>query len=114
MSRRILKINELLKRQLGQLFLKEVEFPKDALVTITRVETSSDLRVAIVSVSVMPSSASKIVQRILKSCIYNLQQQINKRLRMRPTPKIIFQKEKEVGEAAKIEELIEKIKIGKD
>lgn len=110
MSKRILKINELLKRQIGQLFLKELEFPKDVLVTITRVETSYDLRVAIVSVSALPSSASKIVQEILKHSIYDLQQEINKRLRMRPIPKIIFREEKEVVEAAKIEEILEKIK----
>ena len=111
MSKRILKINELLKRQIGQLLLKEVEFPKDVLVTITRVETSFDLRVAIVRVSVLPSSASKVVKEILNCRIYDLQQEINKRLRMRPIPKIIFREEKEVGEAAKIEELLEKTKI---
>ena len=114
MSKRILKINELLKRQIGQIFLKEVEFPKDVLVTVTRVETSLDLRVATVSVSVMPNSESKRVQKILSHCVYNLQQEINKRLRMKPTPKIIFREEKEVGEAAKIEELMEKIKREND
>ena len=113
MSKRILKINELLKRQLGQLFLKEIEFPKGVLVTITRVETSPDLKEAIVSISAMPSSGNKKVQEILKYCIYNLQQEINKRLRMRPIPKIVFREEKKVGEAAKIEELLEKIKIDK-
>lgn len=109
MSKRILKINELLKRQLGQLFLKEVEFPKDVLVTITRVETSSDLRVAVVYVSAMPYSASERVQEILSYCIFDLQQEINKRLRTRPIPKIIFREEKEVEQAAVIEELMEKI-----
>ena len=113
MSKRILKINELLKRQLGQLFLKEIEFPKGVLVTITRVETSPDLKEAIVSISTMPSSGNKKVQEILKYCIYNLQQEINKKLRMRPIPKIVFREEKKVGEAAKIEELLEKIKIDK-
>lgn len=114
MSKRILKINELLKRQLGQLFLKEVEFPKDVLVTITRVETSPDLRTAIVNISVMPNSENKRVQVILSRCVYYLQQEINERLRMRPIPKIIFREEKGTKEAAKIEELMERIKEEKD
>lgn len=114
MLKRILKINELLKRQLGQLFLKEIEFPKGVLVTITRVETSPDFREAIVSISAMPNSENKKVQQILKYCIYDLQQEINKKLRMRPIPKIIFREEKEVVEAAKIEELLEKIKDDDD
>ena len=114
MSKRILKLNELLKRQLGQLFLKKIEFPKGVLVTITRVETSPNLREAIVRISAMPSSENKKVQQILKYCIYDLQQEINKKLRMRPIPKIIFREEKEVVEAAKIEELLEKIKNDDD
>lgn len=108
-TKRILKINELLKRELGQLFLKEVEFPKDVLVTITRVDTSSNLREAIVSISSLPDSKSKAVQKILSYRIYDLQQEINKKLRMRPIPKIIFREEERVGQAAKIEELLQKI-----
>jgi ribosome-binding factor A len=114
LSKRILKINELLKRQIGQLFLKEVEFPRNVLVTITRVETSFDLKVTMVSVSVMPSSESKRVQEILSHRIYDLQQKINRMLKMRPIPKIVFREEKEVSEAAKIEELLEKTKTDKN
>ncbi len=110
-TKRILRINELLKRELGQLFLKEVEFPKDVLVTITRVDTSPDLREAIVSISSLPDSKIKAVQKILSYRIYDLQQEINKKLRMRPIPKIIFREEKEVGQAAKIEELLHKINM---
>lgn len=108
-TKRILKVNELLKRELGQLFLKKVEFPRGVLVTITRIDTSPDLREAIVSISTMPNSESKNVQKILNCCVYNLQQEINKKLRMRPIPKIIFREEKRVSQAAKIEELLQKI-----
>jgi len=107
--KRILKVNELLKKELSQLFLKKVEFPRDVLVTITRVNTSLNLREAIVSISSMPDSKSKTIQKILSYHIYDLQQEINKRLRMRPIPKIIFREEKGVAEAAKIEELLQKI-----
>jgi ribosome-binding factor A len=113
-TKRILKINELLKRELGQLLLREVEFPEDVFVTITRVETSTDLREAIVSISVMPTSESKKVRQILNCRIYDLQQEINRKLRMRPIPKIIFIEEKEVNQAARIEELLEKIKEEKE
>jgi ribosome-binding factor A len=109
-TKRILKINELLKRELSQLLLKEVEFPEDVFVTITRVETSVDLREAIVSISTMPSSEAGRVRQILNCCVYDLQQEINKKLRMRPIPKIIFREEKKVSQAARIEELLEKIK----
>ncbi len=108
-TKRILKFNELLKKELGQLLLKKVEFPSDVLVTITRVNTSPNLREAIVSISSMPDSKSKMVQKILSYRIYDLQQEINKKLRMRPIPKIIFREEEKVEQAARVEELLQKI-----
>jgi ribosome-binding factor A len=109
MSKRILKINELIKEQLGQIILRKVEFPRDVLVTITRVETSSNLAETFIFVSVMPNSKSKKIQSILNHHIYDLQKEIDHRLRMRPIPKIIFCEETEVCQAARVEELLEKI-----
>ena len=110
MSNRILRLNEVLKRELSQLLLREIEFPKDVLVTVTRVETLPDLSEAIVNISVMPETENKKVLRILNSQIYHLQKEINHKLRIRHTPKIRFCREESVCEAAKIEEVLEKIK----
>lgn len=110
MSERIQKINQLLKRELSQLLLKEIEFPKDILVTVTRVKTSGNLNEAKAYVSVMPEKESERILRILERKIYYLQQKINKRLKMRPVPQIKFLEEKETRQAGRIEELLEKIK----
>jgi ribosome-binding factor A len=108
MSYRIQKVNELIKKELGQLILKEVDFPKDVLVTITRVESADDLCVARVYISSFPESPS--VLQILNNNIYELQQKLNKRLKMRPTPKILFFKEEKTKEAGDIEKILDKIK----
>jgi len=108
MTRRIQRLNQLLKRELGQLLLKEFDFSKDVLITITRVETSVDLSQARVYVSTVPDFP-KIIE-ILDNKIYFLQHRLNKRLRMKIVPKIRFLEEKKAGEAAKIEEILEKIK----
>lgn len=110
MSKRILKLNELLKRELGQIFLKEIDFPKGVLVTITEVSTSANLSEARIKISVMPKKETNRIMMILNEQIYNLQQMINRRLRMRPIPKIRFQEEKRTGQAARIEELLEKLR----
>ena len=39
MSNRIQRVNSLIKDELGKILLREVDFPKDVLVTITGVET---------------------------------------------------------------------------
>lgn len=108
-SQRIQKVNELLKRELGKIILKELEFSRDVLITITRVNTSPDLRGAKIWVSVMPENQIFLALRVLKRNIYNLQKKLDKRLRMRPVPKIEFLKESKLEEAQKIEEILDKI-----
>ncbi len=112
MSRRIQQINELIKRELSQILVKEVDFPKDVLVTITRVKTSIDLKRTRVYISVIPINQSPKVFQALNREIYNLQRKINKRLQAKTIPKIEFIQEKETNRAARIEELLEKINNG--
>jgi ribosome-binding factor A len=109
-SERIQKVNQLLKRELGQIILKEIDFPRNVLVTLTRVETLDNLIEARVFVSVLPENQTDRILGILEKKVYFLQQRINKRLRMRPVPKIRFLKEKETSHAARIEELLEGLK----
>lgn len=114
MSKRIQRVNQLIKRELSQILLREVDFPKDTLVTVTRIETSVDLNQVRVFFSVMPENQTPDVLKILNRKIYTIQQILNKRLKMRPIPRIKFIEEKETKEAGRIEELLEKIKNSKN
>ena len=110
MSERIRKVNELIKRELSQIILREIDFPKKVLTTITRVEASPNLIQAKVYISALPEDQLTNVFRILRQRIYSIQQLLNKRLKMRPMPKIEIMEEKETKQAARIEEILEKIK----
>jgi len=110
MSKRIQRVNALIERELSQLLLREIEFPSDVLVTVTRVETASDLREANIWVSTIPDDKNKKIIEILNRNIYILQQKLNKRLRMRPLPKIKFLEERKTKEASRIEEILEQLK----
>ena len=110
MSKRIQQVNQLIKKEISQIILREIEFPKDILVTVTRVETVSNLIESKVYVSVMPEEKTSKVFQILNRQVYELQQKLNQRLQMRPIPRIKFIEEKETKEAGKIEEILEKIK----
>ena len=111
---RIAQVNQLIKKELGQIILREGDFPKNVLVTLTRVETSRNLIDSWVYVSVLPENESPIILKILNRRIFHLQQLLNKRLRMRPIPKITFVGEKETVQAGKIEQLLEEIKNQKN
>lgn len=106
-SLRIKKVNELIRRELAKIILKEVDFPQEVLATLTKVETSKDLARARVFVSVMPSSQTKLALQTLNREIYSLQQGLNKRLKMRPIPRIEFCQDKEIEKQAHIEQILE-------
>ncbi len=110
MKERIKKINPLIQRELFGIIIKEIDFPAGAYVTLAKVETSVDLRQAKIYISVMPEDKIKDVLNVLNSQIYHLQKKLNKRLKMRPIPKICFVKEKKTAAAGRIEEILEKIK----
>lgn len=110
MSKRIQRVNQLIKKEISQIILREIEFPKDILVTVTRVETASNLIESKVYVSVMPGEKTSKVFQILNRQVYELQQKLNQRLQMRPIPRIKFIEEKETKEAGKIEEILERLK----
>lgn len=110
MSKRIQQVNALIKRELSQILLREIEFPPNVLVTITRVETSSNLIESNIWVSTLPEEKLKRCLEILNKNIYILQQKLNQRLEMRPIPRIKFLEERKTSQAGKVEEILERLK----
>jgi len=109
MTERIAKLNELFKREISRILLKEENFDRNILVTVTRVDISPELSGAKIFISVMPEERRGEVLDFLKKDIYHIQQELNKRLYLKRIPRIVFYEEAKVEEAARIEELISKI-----
>jgi ribosome-binding factor A len=109
-SSRIQSVNSLIKNELSRILLKEADFPEDVLVTLIGVDTSTDLGQAKIYISAMPDNKISEVLGILNKNIYKLQKTLDKRLRMRPVPRIVFEKEEKTKKADKVEELLERLK----
>lgn len=109
-EKRVLKVNSLLKRELANIFLKELVFSEGVLVSISDVKTASNLTAANVKISVMPEGKLQEVLNYLNKNIFDIQKKLNKKLNMRPVPKIYFRPDLTEAKAQKIEEIIEKIK----
>jgi len=108
MSQRIKKVNQLIKKELSKILLKELNFNKEIVITITRVETSVDLTQVKVYVSTLPNTPEVI--SYLNKNTYFFHKELNKRIKLKRIPKIKFIEEKETAKAARIDELLEKIK----
>ena len=106
---RILRINRLIKEELSNILLKEVDIRSGIIMTLTRVDTSPNMIRSKVYFSVIPEENTEEISKILNSNIYNIQHLLNKKLKMRKVPRIVFVYDKSAGNAGKIEELLEKI-----
>ncbi len=112
MSQRIKRVNELLREEISEILLREVDFG-DTLVTITEVNTSPDLRQAKIKISVNPIEKNESALKIIKNNIYKLQQALNKKLHLKFVPKIIFEIDQAEAKAQRLEEIFKEIKKDK-
>lgn len=106
MPHRIEQINELIRHELTNLLLSEVEFPRDCLATVTFVEVSIDLRHAKVGMSVLPLNRAGTVLAALRRNAGKLQFLLNKKLALKPLPRLSFVIDDTEARAAKVEEVI--------
>jgi ribosome-binding factor A len=109
-NNRILRVNELLQKEIGQILLREFNIGEGSLLTITRVEAFPNLQGAKVYISIMPENKREEVSRTLQRNIFEIQQLLNKRLKMRPVPKIQWVEDRAGGNAQRIGELLDQVK----
>ncbi|MFT5905286.1 MAG: ribosome-binding factor A [Cryomorphaceae bacterium] len=107
MSQRLDRINELMKREVSSIVQKDFEF-KDALVTISDVEVTQDLREAKVFVSVLGGYMDKVLAK-LTSNKGSIQSQVNKRITLRCTPVLMFRGDTSTERGVGIVNLLEEV-----
>ncbi len=110
MRKRVKQVNQLVKKTLGKIILEEFSKPEGTLITITRVETTPNLIKTKVFINIIPEEKTKKIIESLQKEVYHIQQKLNRKLKIRPVPKIIFKLDKSVEEAAKIEKILAKLK----
>lgn len=108
-TNRLEKVNSLLLHEIGQIILRDFDFV-GSLVTLTRIETSANLIDTKAFVTVLPEDKMDFIVKTLNNNVRDIQEQINRKLNMRPVPKIKFVKDENIAKAAKIEALLNKIK----
>lgn len=108
-SNRIGRINEEIQRELSAQFrrLKDPRVSGTGMVSITRVDTSSDLRYARVYVSVLDKNQEKDVLKGLKSASGFLRRELGSALRLRYTPELQFSADDSIQYGAHILELLQ-------
>ena len=112
-SQRQLRVGELVKQNLGELFIRnEAKIPSfsSKLITVTEVRMTPDLKTARVYVIPLGGVDTKETVRILTEYSHLVRRALSKRLDIKFLPKLTFVEDNSFEYAEKIERILKKIK----
>ena len=114
-SNRINRINEEIQKELSAL-LRTVKDPRvqDTMISITRVETTPDLRYTKVYVSFLQEERVKDAMAGLKSAAGYLRRQLGHNLQLRYSPEIVWSEDDSITYCARMLKLINSLEVKHD
>jgi ribosome-binding factor A len=109
MSERMRRVNESVRQVLAET-LPELKDPRIGLVTVTGVDTATDLRHATVYISVFGSSRKRTATLAgLEAAHGLLQSRLARELRMKRTPQLTFEYDPTVERGVRMSQLIDEL-----
>ena len=114
-SNRIGRINEEIQKELANL-LRKVKDPRvaETMISITRVETTPDLRYTKVYVSFLQSEKAEGAMKGLKSSAGYLRRELGRTLNLRHTPEVQWALDDSITYGAKMLKLINSLEVNRD
>lgn len=107
--RRMFQINELIQNALAQIFITDVEVPREFFITVTKVDCASNLKTARAFISVLPFNKSDEALKFLINSRHEIQKFLGRRINLQFTPILRFSID-DTGETAnKIYTTLDKI-----
>lgn len=112
-SRRMFQVNELLKQEIGQILLQEMQDPRLVGVSITEVRTSKDLQHARVYVACLgePEDREETEEALSKGAGH-VRRLLGERIRLKYTPELNFVLDDSYDRANRILEILKHVDLG--
>ena len=114
-TNRIGRINEEIQRELSEL-LRNVKDPRvqKTMISITRVQTTPDLRYAKVFFSVLDKDLARETLKGLKSAGGWLRRELGAKLQLRSTPELVWEEDDSITHGARIFDILATLDIPED
>ena len=109
MKHRIERVCEVLKRELGQLMLRELTFPVP-LVTVSAVDVTPDLKQAHVFISALGTASQR--RRVLEMLEHHrgaFQRELAKRVSMKNTPHLHFRLDDSIERGTRVLSILDEL-----
>ena len=114
-QQRIGRINEEIQKELSAR-IRTLKDPRvqDAMISVTGVETTGDLRYAKVYISVLQKERAREVLKGLKSAGGFLRREIGSKLQLRYTPELVFELDDSIDKGARMYALLNSLHVEED
>lgn len=106
---RIERLNDTFQEEISMILMTEIKDEDIRFVTITGVETTSDLSFAKVYYTVLDNEKKKTTQEALNGAASFIRGELSKRVEIRHTPELKFIYDDSIAYGQHIEKIIEKI-----
>nr|MBR9810815.1 30S ribosome-binding factor RbfA [bacterium] len=107
MAKRQHRVNELLRREISGVLQRDFEW-KNALVTVSDVDVTQDLKEAKVFVSILGGSAPGILDQLERKRGF-IQGKVSKRVVLRNTPVLMFRQDKSAVRGVEVVNLLDEV-----
>ena len=108
MKHRLLRVNELVKRELGGIIIREISF-ESAIVTVNQVDVTPDLKNAHVFVSVLGQETPESVMAKLEEHRVALQAELARHVVLKYTPHLVFHLDHSIERGARVIEIMQEL-----
>jgi len=109
-SRRLERVNELLKHEIGEIIRREFNIAQTGLVSVNAVETSGDLRSAKVFISILGKpDQQKHALRLIEEKRVPIQSQVGRAVVLKYTPTLTFLVDDTIEKANRVLQIIDEI-----
>ncbi len=112
MKHRLLRVNELVKRELSALIAREITFDS-ALVTVNQVDVTPDLKSAHVFVSVLGTEPKGSILAKLEAHRTILQADLAKHVVLKYTPQIVFHLDDSIERGTRVIQILQQLETPK-
>lgn len=110
-TQRMTRINEEIKRELSQLISYEIKDPRvnDTMISIVDVDTTNDLKVSKVYISVLQDQKKEGVITGLNAAQGFIRKEIARRINLRNTPEFIFKLDESIEYGMHMSKMIQDV-----
>ena len=106
MNQRLQKINALVQKEISEILPRELSLKSGVFLTVSKVDTTPDLRYTRIFISVFPFKESDYAMKTIAKENFRLQGALNRKLHMKPLPRLQFKLDDTEEHADKIEKIL--------